>query len=80
MPANKIFNYFTPAKIQAFKLLGRYDKPIGSILIYAPCAWGIALGLPAFSLQSCKFLIKSNTLQLGVLVRLYGDEGRRLCH
>jgi len=27
---------------------GRYDKPIGTLLLYLPCTWGIALGAPPF--------------------------------
>ncbi len=35
-----------PEKIQLFLKLGRYDRPIGYMLLFYPCAWGLTLGTP----------------------------------
>lgn len=32
-----------PAKLRAFALLARFDRPIGWWLLFWPCAWGVAL-------------------------------------
>lgn len=35
-----------PEKIQHFIKLGRYDRPIGYMLLFYPCTWGLTLGTP----------------------------------
>ncbi|MGF1560911.1 MAG: 4-hydroxybenzoate octaprenyltransferase [Geminicoccaceae bacterium] len=41
-----------PAGIQPYAVLGRWDRPIGTWLLYWPCAWGTVLapGIPSFTL------------------------------
>lgn len=49
-----LFRLF-PDKYHPYISLGRYDKPIGFMLLYWPCAWGLALVSPL----PCKnYLIK----------------------
>ncbi len=43
-------------KIQNFLILGRYNKPYGSLLLMWPCFWGVIYG-QKFSLESFKILI-----------------------
>ena len=43
-------------KIQNFLILGRYNKPYGSLLLMWPCFWGVIYG-QKFSLESLKILI-----------------------
>jgi 4-hydroxybenzoate polyprenyltransferase len=38
-----------PEKIQVYLKLGRYDRPIGYMLLFWPCTWGLTLGTPEFS-------------------------------
>ncbi len=33
-----------PARLRAYALLARFDRPIGWWLLFWPCAWGVALG------------------------------------
>jgi len=39
-----------PAKFEPYYRLGRYDKQIGTLLLYLPCTWGVALGVDPVSL------------------------------
>jgi 4-hydroxybenzoate polyprenyltransferase len=36
--------------------IGRYDKPIGAILLYTPCIWGTILGQPVFDPASSNII------------------------
>ncbi len=40
-------------KFEHYLKLGRYDKPIGTLLLFLPCTWGIALGLPTLDNVEC---------------------------
>jgi 4-hydroxybenzoate polyprenyltransferase len=35
-----------PEKVQYYIKLGRYDRPIGYLLLFYPCAWGLTLATP----------------------------------
>jgi len=35
-----------PEKIQFYLKLGRYDRPIGFLLLFYPCTWGLTLATP----------------------------------
>jgi len=45
---SNIFNFTEklPQKLQHFVKLGRYDRPIGYMLLFYPCAWGLTLSTP----------------------------------
>ena len=39
-----------PETIQLYLKLGRYDRPVGSMLLFWPCTWGLTLGAPGLSI------------------------------
>jgi 4-hydroxybenzoate polyprenyltransferase len=45
-----------PNKIQNYLKLGRYDRPVGYMLLFWPCSWGLTLGAPAFDYEFYKIL------------------------
>ena len=45
-----------PTKIQHYLKIGRYDKPIGYLLLFYPCAWGVTLGAPFLDLNYLFYL------------------------
>lgn len=45
IPLKTYFN--VKSHFEPYIKLGRYDKPIGTLLLFLPCTWGIALGLPS---------------------------------
>jgi 4-hydroxybenzoate polyprenyltransferase len=51
----KLLVRFAPviSKAKSHIQLARYDKPIGGMLIYMPCVWGVVLGQPIFDVQQC---------------------------
>lgn len=51
----KLFEKF-PERIQLYLKLGRYDRPIGYMLLFWPCAWGLTLGAPVIDLEYVKYL------------------------
>ena len=40
-----------PEKIQYYIKLGRYDRPIGYLLLFYPCTWGLTLATPFLDLN-----------------------------
>lgn len=46
----------SPANIRPYLRLARWDKPIGSWLLYAPCLWSIAIATPPGHLPDLKLL------------------------
>jgi len=46
-----------PPRVQPYLRLIRFDKPIGTWLLYWPCTWSIALAAPAGSLPSFSHLM-----------------------
>jgi 4-hydroxybenzoate polyprenyltransferase len=50
-----IINYF-PEKIKEYLKLGRYDRPVGYMLLFWPCAWGLTLGAPTLNYEYYKLL------------------------
>ena len=49
-------------KLTAHAHLGRYDKPIGSLLLYLPCVWGVILGQPTYNMSESKKIILNEVL------------------
>jgi len=45
-----------PEKIQLYLQLGRYDRPVGYMLLFWPCTWGLTLGSPGLSVLYFKCL------------------------
>jgi len=45
-----------PEKIQLLLKLGRYDRPIGTLLLFWPCAWGTTLGALTLNITLAKFI------------------------
>ena len=45
-----------PAKVQPYMKLMRVDKPIGSLLLYMPCAYSIILATPPGMLPNLYYL------------------------
>jgi 4-hydroxybenzoate polyprenyltransferase len=45
-----------PEKIQNYLKLGRYDRPVGYLLLFWPCSWGLTLGAPLFNYEFFKIL------------------------
>lgn len=42
-----LFDIF-PSKYHPYIRLGRFEKPVGWLLLYIPCTWGLTLGYPVF--------------------------------
>ena len=61
-----IIEYF-PISIQNYLYLSRMDKPIGWILLFYPCIWGLVAGYPLLNSESLKhaflFLVGSITMR-----------------
>lgn len=54
-------NYFNVKnRFEPYLKLGRYDKPIGTLLLFLPCTWGIALGLPSLETVECDKIKKNS--------------------
>ena len=51
----KLMDYL-PNKAQEYLRLGRYDRPVGYMLLFWPCAWGLTLGAPEINLLYYKTL------------------------
>lgn len=45
-----------PERAQQFLKLGRYDRPIGYLLLFYPCAWGLTLGATSMGLVYLKYM------------------------
>ena len=45
-----------PDKISELLKLGRYDRPIGTLLLYWPCAWGTTIGALSINIALWKYI------------------------
>ena len=57
LPAGDEIVRRAPPKLQPYLKLSRVDKPIGTWLLYLPCAWGIGLAAPMFHLPDAPLLV-----------------------
>eukprot|EP01040_Poterioochromonas_malhamensis_P000299 gene299-313_t len=60
-PQTWVESKLIPDKIKPYLYLARMDKPVGTMLLFWPCCWGVALATPAGSfpdiLMMSKFLV-----------------------
>ncbi len=47
-PNHKVFKLF-PQSLHDYLLLGRYDRPVGTLLVMFPCWWGVLFANPSWS-------------------------------
>jgi 4-hydroxybenzoate polyprenyltransferase len=45
-----------PEKVQTYLKLGRFDRPVGYLLLFIPCTWGLSLSAASFNFLYFKFI------------------------
>lgn len=60
----------TPEKVQPYLKLMRADKPIGTLLLFYPCAYSICLATPFGQLPSLYYLGKNSAAKISLDIQL----------